>query len=184
MTQKYVYEDNVGRKLKAGGILIYDDDGIWVIKEIYKDTFKICDPGGKYTFEDCDIISTIAREFCEETYFSFPLNYWELKKLIETNKAKVMYVCHDSNYNPSYMSILINIKDLNDELKSIFKDNPSELFNKNREITLKHNNSINPSFYSSIDFIYILNENIRDYKIHYRLNQILQGTNFLTNKND
>ena len=53
--KKYRWFDGKGRQLTAGGILPYDDTGIWVIGEEDKSGITYTDAGGKYQFEDGDI---------------------------------------------------------------------------------------------------------------------------------
>ena len=156
--------------IHAGGILFYDDKGIWVIKEYHKDIYKISDPGGKYTFEDCNIYATIVREFNEETYYSFPFSYFDLINLIEKKKCKFIYVCLDNEKNPTYLCILVNIKDTN----IIF----DETFKTNRQKALENNPHIPNRYYSSFEFLRI---NFKDINLfwsyfNYRLKQVVYKT--------
>lgn len=167
---KFIFRDNQGRFLHAGGLLLYDDSGIWVIKEYYRNGYKLIDPGGKYCFQDCDIINTIWREFCEETYFildNVPLS--KLKDLITDKKAKMIYVCPDNTDNPTYACLLVNTKDLNLTL-----DGLSEKFIEKRNRALINNPLVPQNYFTSFELCYIPYADLRKYtsQFHYRLKQI------------
>lgn len=101
-TKKHRWHDGEGRELTAGGILPYDDTGIWVIGEKNRDEVVYTDIGGKYQYQDCDIYKTIAREFGEELYHSSDLTREQVMKIKETSYPvyinghhnKPVYVCY------------------------------------------------------------------------------------------
>jgi hypothetical protein len=157
------------RLIHAGGIILYDDNGFWVIKEFHKDTFKYSDPGGKYNYCDCNIIATIVREFNEETYYAFPISYSDIYNLIPKNKIKFIYTCYNKLSNPTYLCIAVHLNDLN--IKWDIKQ-----FLKNRELALISNPDVPVKYYSSFDIQYIPFNKIFDFydKFCYRLKQIVK----------
>jgi hypothetical protein len=165
---KFIFHDDQGRRIHAGGLLLYDDLGFWVIKEFCKETYKLIDPGGKYVFQDCHIINTICREFCEETYFVIDISPTKVKELLDEKKAEMIYICFDTSNNPTYACILINTNHLN------LKEDLVEKFVENRKRTLLNNPFVPPNYYSSFEFCYILFSEIKQWipHFHYRLKQI------------
>lgn len=176
--QKFVYQMDE-KRIYAGGLLIYDSSGIWVLKEYYKGGYKLSDPGGKYAYQDCNIYVTIAREFCEETYFAFPVTFGELKTLVDTNKATSVFVCNDPDSNPTYLCLLVNKTDL-PSLSNIQLDT-SEFIN-HRTQALKENPRVPEQYYSSFDFFHLPYEEIHSQStnLHFRLRQICQKSSLLS----
>jgi hypothetical protein len=172
---KFVYHDDNGRILHAGGLLLYDSSGLWLIKEYYKDNYKFIDPGGKYTYQDCDIINTICREFCEETYFILPVNPLHLKKLLETKNTELVYVCPDLNNNPTYACLLVNVDTLNmpDSFTKV-----EEKFLENRRKAMRHNPDVPTQYYASFELCYIPYSEINQkfHLFHFRLRQIIANS--------
>ena len=172
---KFVYQDEQGRKLHAGGLLFYDDEGIWVIKEFYKDSYRFSDPGGKYKYEDCNIFATIAREFSEETYFSEPFTYTDLLKVIENKKCELVFVCPDKSRNPTYLCILINLEDVKP-----FKLNTEsvERFVLLRNKALSENPRVPERYYSSFELKHLKYEDIPRFSSYFsfRLKHVFQRT--------
>jgi len=155
MKKKNYYTDN-NICICAGGLLFYDDQGIWVIKEQTPFGVVFNDPGGKYQFEDTNINICIVREFHEETYFSYTnlihnnlLEDLILKKLVDeiniSTKNEWWYKC-----------ILIHTKHIFPDSKYLF-DNKK--FFINRLNTIEHNKLYN--FYNSIEFVYLKNNEIK-----------------------
>lgn len=168
---KFVYHDEKGRYIHAGGLLMYDETGIWVIKEYYKNSYKLIDPGGKYSFQDCDIINTIWREFCEETYFVIDnLAVSKLKELLNEGKAEMLYVCKDNFNNPTYCCLLINVKHLDLNLDGI-----RDKFIINRNKAIKNNPFVPQNYYTSVDICHINYKDITQFvsQFHFRLKQIM-----------
>ena len=130
--QKCRWNDNYGNKLSAGGILFYDDKGIWTVGEKNsKDEIVYSDPGGKYNYEDCDILKTIVRELSEETYNTIEITRLQLKKVIEENNISPIYVY--ANGKATYICYVIPIS----LMKNIFFD--YEKFRIERDVTITHN---------------------------------------------
>jgi hypothetical protein len=69
--------------IRGGGLLLYDNDGCWLLYECRHNKFQWIDPGGQYCYDDGDILVTIAREFNEETYFTFRFPVDLLKDVVE-----------------------------------------------------------------------------------------------------
>lgn len=159
--------------IHAGGLLFFDDVGIWVIKEYYRNSYKFIDPGGKYSFQDCDILHTILREFNEETYFILDhFAVHDLKKMLSEDKAEMIYVCPDSNNNPTYACLIANINDLNIDFDL------REKFFKNRNETLSNNPLVPSEYYTSFDLCRLSYSELKAnlVQFHYRLKQILIGS--------
>ena len=167
--QKFVYHYENNSKLMAGGIIFYDDNGIWLIKEHCKDKFYFSDLGGKYTVEDCNIFATIYREFMEVTYYSFPLTYMDIVNFVTLDKCRKIFVCNDREKSPTYLCILFDTKDISFKLDR-------ELFLTNREKTLRENSKVPINFYSSFDLVYLTNDDVKkEFRFfNYRLKQIIR----------
>lgn len=172
---KFTYQDEQGRKLHAGGILFYDDEGVWVIKEFFKDSYRLSDPGGKYKFEDCNIFSTICREFCEETYFSCLFTYKDLIHLIDEKKCEFVFVCPDKTRTPTYLCILINLNNLP---SFILNEETIVRFIQLRNKTLTENSLVPERYYSSFELKHLKYDEISKYSsfFSFRLKQVFQRT--------
>lgn len=147
--KKFRYHDGHGRQLTAGGLLPYDDTGVWIVceKKKGKDT-EWTDPGGKYKFEDCDIHTTISREFCEEVYHSTSLTRQDVIKISETHTPT--YVNGHRNY-PVYICYTVHTN----ELKKYNVEMNPELFLQCREKALQSNPDVPPEFYSSVELRHV-----------------------------
>jgi len=165
---KFVFHTNNGYVLHAGGLVLYDMAGIWLIKEFYKGGYKIIDPGGKYCFQDCTILNTICREFNEETYFAMPLDGAILQTVVDNNHGNFVYVCPDANGHPTYAALLL------DSQAIVVPEDVQKKFHANRQEALKHNPHVPPQYYSSFDLIYINFSDIGKLfpEFHFRLKQI------------
>nr|QBK86520.1 MAG: hypothetical protein LCMAC102_03150 [Marseillevirus LCMAC102] len=147
--KKFKWDDSNGRHLTAGGLLPYDENGIWVIGEHQKNgTLEWTDPGGKYKFEDCDIYTTISREFCEELYHSAELTRSQVIKFASHNSP--IYVNGSCN-RPVYICYVIPLTELQEEGIHM---NPV-LFAQYRCNALRSNPDVPRDFYSSIELRHI-----------------------------
>lgn len=147
--KKFRYHDGHGRQLTAGGLLPYDDTGVWIVCEKKKGKdVEWTDPGGKYKFEDCDIHTTISREFCEEMYHSSSLTRSDILKISETHVPT--YVNGHRNY-PVYICYTVHT----DELKNYGVEMNPELFLQYREKALRSNPDVPVEFYSSIELRHV-----------------------------
>lgn len=92
--------NNEKEHIPAGGLLIYDDDGIWLLKEKKTSKGRWNDYGGRNRGEDCDLATTIAREVCEEFYQSIEVTRSHVIQIANSippttlsYNGKVCYVC-------------------------------------------------------------------------------------------
>lgn len=152
---------NGDKRIYAGGIIFFDNHGIWVLKEMIRNSELYIDPGGKYHYEDCDIFGTIVREFCEETYYSYPLSKQDLEATV-LNENIIETKCNTSG--SYYLCVLVFREDQFD----------TEIFHYNRNRALTENPFVPKSFYSSLDFVKIKFEDIKSSfsKFHNRLKSI------------
>lgn len=180
--KKYRYHDDNGKQLTAGGILPYDDNGIWVIAEKKKNgEIEWTDPGGKYKVEDCDIYTTIAREFCEEVYHSDSLSRKDILSLSEKNTPT--YVNGHMNL-PVYVCYIVHT----DELKKYGVNLDPVKFLQCRNEALKHNPGVPDECFSSIELRYISFRDVEKsmhsvngpYNLSYRLRRILRYSRLVT----
>lgn len=150
---KYKWSDGEGRLLSAGGLLPYDDNGIWVIEERRNGgPLEWNDMGGKYEPEDGDIFATIAREFCEELYNSTGgcLTRNVLKRWVKGRMCKVAYV-NGYKKQPVYVAYCVNVS----VLKTIdVKMNP-EKFQRRRTKVIKQNPLVPEAYYGAMTLRYI-----------------------------
>lgn len=168
------YDPEKDAKISAGGLLIYDDNGIWLIKEKKKNKITYTDPGGRYRFEDCHIHNCIIREFNEETYFSFCLNM-NVCDIFED----CVYVY--SHGKPVYICYALHIDDISPFLK---RELDSKLFQENRDSVFLFNRDTPENFYTSLKYEHIDYDKIRSNfnKVSYRLKEILKSFNFINSK--
>jgi len=167
--KKFRWHDGHGRQFTAGGLLPYDDEGIWVIGEKKtKDTeIEWTDPGGKYKFEDCDIYTTILREFSEELYNSSNISRECIIHIKNTHTPT--YVNGHQN-KPVYICYIVHVRELEKYGVTL---NP-RMFNKYREKALSENPDVPSEFYSSVKLKHILFDDIEVVNLSYRLRRILK----------
>jgi hypothetical protein len=164
---KYKYHSADG-KIAAGGILFYDkiegEKGIWVIEELddINGSIIYTDFGGKYDYNDGDIIATIAREFREETYNTEEISFKNLKTVSEKNYVYI------SGYDrkPTYLCIVIDINMFNIKFDS-------EKIKKERIKISLCNPKIPEFWYKTRDVKFIKLKDINDKKI--KLSQRLEA---------
>lgn len=172
-SKKFRWVDDYGRHLTAGGILPYDDDGVWVIGEQDKHGITYTDVGGKYQFEDGDIFKTIARELGEETYHLCDLSRTEIVGLYKKNSHKTVYVNGHQN-KPVYMCVVVPRSELNGCL-----DNDKFVEERARVVT--RNPDVPPEYYNSVCIRHLTWDDINsgEFKLSYRLKRILRYGPFL-----
>ena len=161
------HDPSTGYQLAAGGILFYDSNGIWIIGEISPSSqIKYSDIGGKYTFEDGNIYSTISRELCEETYHTCELSTTEIEYLAE--KEDKVYINGHLGL-PSYMCLLVNME----KYKKI-KFNPQMFLNSRNQI-IQQNPTVPKFYYSSCMLKYLkYSEITRNTPLSFRLSVIIK----------
>jgi len=163
--KKFKWHDGRGRELTAGGLLPYDDKGIWVIgeKKSKNSSIEYTDAGGKYRFEDGDIYFTISREVSEELYHSLSLTREAMLKIRDNHSPT--YVNGPCNI-PVYICYVVHVKDLR---KYGVVLNPV-LFDKNRKKVLKGNPDVPTEFYSSVELRYLRFKEFEDNDIKPKIN--------------
>jgi hypothetical protein len=174
--KKFRYHDDNNRQLTAGGIIFIDDNGIWCIKEKEKGNIVCTDIGGKYTFEDCDIYTTISRELREETYNCCEISH---KDILELSKICEKVYINGHTGRPVYLCLIVPIDKVNIDFKNV-------PFQINRQQTLLRNPTVPEEYYSSLDLVYVpfdkitfhkttLHQDIKkDVQLSYRLRRILK----------
>ncbi|HSA76270.1 MAG TPA: hypothetical protein VLE02_01875 [Nitrosarchaeum sp.] len=159
--------------VSGGGLIIYDNIGIYCIKERKKDYDVYNDVGGKYQFEDGDIFATIAREFAEETYYTCEITRKCVVELLEKEGVKQIYLNNPESH-PVYLCVIVpNIllaKDLRIDANK---------FKEARTKVLENNPTVPTSYYNSLEICHVpftyLKSHITDHtKINFRLSSILK----------
>jgi hypothetical protein len=170
--KKYRWHDlKTGFCFTAGGILFYDEVGIWTIIETDKNGAVYNDIGGKYTFEDGNIWTTIRRELCEETYGLCDLLVSEVKELGE--KYPPVYINgHDGS--PTYACIVAPLSAAPPGRINM----DSELFRERRRATLDENPETPPPFYSPVLLTRLTFDELNNVRLGFRLKRILAVCSF------
>jgi len=158
--------------LTAGGLLPFDDRGIWVIGEYNKTNPKILeytDFGGRYNFEDGDIFATIAREFNEETYHSSEITR---KQVLKLSKLFENVYIDGYHHKPVYICMIVPTTALRLLDISLDKDK----FAERRAIVLNQNPDVPRKYYRPQELLYITYKDIQDdkYRLSNRLKCILE----------
>ena len=176
--KKYKYTSPDGKKLAAGGVLLFEQTtqgkGIWVIEE--EDSVKgivHTDIGGRYNYDDGDIIATISREFREETYNVHEISFKDLKELPTSH-----YVYVDGyDKTPSYLCIVAHVNQFN------ISFNPQKIRESRKKILLA-NPDVSGEWYKTIDVKFLLLKDIIGdrYKLSRRLYVVLQNIANLNNQ--
>lgn len=129
----YRWKDSHGNNLTAGGILPFDNNGVWVIREKRCKEIVLSDIGGRYRAEDGDIYVTIAREFGEETYYSSFLTRDNIISIAQMYKPryvtgyrkKPVYICYPVNVEVlSEMNIELSSKKFDEMRCKVISQNP------------------------------------------------------------
>lgn len=142
--KKFRWHDGEGRELTAGGILPYDNEGIWVIGEKKKNgDLEWTDAGGKYKFEDCNIYTTCAREFGEELYYSTSIPIELMSDIVSTHKP--VYV-NGHNNKPVYICYVVHV----DVLSSFGITLDPVKFLECRERAVSDNPHVPEDYYNSV----------------------------------
>lgn len=145
--KKYRWHDGNGRQLTAGGLLPYDEKGIWLVGEQDSSgprAVEWTDMGGRYEYEDGDIYKTIAREVGEELYHSAELLRRDI--VYFSRKYSPVYVNGHQGL-PVYICYPVPINELT---KKDFVLDPL-LFQKNRRNVLDSNPTVPPNYYPTVE---------------------------------
>jgi hypothetical protein len=146
---KYRWADGCGNKITAGGVLVYDDQGVWVALERRWGRTELTDIGGKCECTDCDIFFTIAREFCEETYHMAAITRQDVMNFAAVPGA-LAYVTNNRG-RPVYASLSVHV----DDLRRCGVEMSPETFNQNRELALQSNPTVPAEVYSTVALRYL-----------------------------
>lgn len=169
-TKKYRWtEPTTGNQLTAGGILFFDDKGIWVVGERNKLGVVYTDIGGKYNFEDGTIFATIARELGEETYHSCSVSTQQIEKVAEV--FPFVYVNGHQNL-PVYACLVVPVTFIN----GVVLD--PKIFEERRQKIFSQNPFVQKEKYASLCLKYLTFEEIRkeNPNLSFRLKRILRSS--------
>lgn len=167
---KYFSPD--GKILSAGGIFFFEETtqgkGIWVVEEPENGMAVYTDFGGKYDYNDGDILATISREFREETYNTAEVSYALLRTV---HPSHYVYITGYDN-KPVYMCIVAHINQFNVQFSS-------QKIRDAKEKILICNPSIPENWYRTADVKFILLRDIISGKqrVSRRLSAILECLN-------
>lgn len=174
MRRKWTDPDT-GHSLSAGGILFYDEVGIWVVGEKEHGELKYSDIGGKYEYEDGNIWTTIRRELYEETYGCCDVLSGDIVDL--SKKYPPVYV-NGHKRTPVYACLVVPITE------TLLFTNfllDSDAFAIRRKQTLKENSEVPTDYYPFV-LKKILYRDLKNQRLSYRLQRILRFSNVLNNK--
>ncbi len=97
--------------ISGAGMIPYDENGIWLLTEVRNNKKILSDAGGRYRFEDIDILGCIAREWNEETYFSSEIRKKDVIELISRKESKYSKVKGD-NGRITYVIYFFYVKNM------------------------------------------------------------------------
>lgn len=177
ITLKYKWVDShTGHTLSAGGILFYDESGIWVIGEKEHGEIIYSDIGGKYEYEDGNIWNTIRREMYEETYGCCEVFSHEIVSI--SKKYPPIYV-NGHKKTPVYACLVVPIAETL-SFRTFSLD--SDLFAARRLQTLRENPEVPPDYYPCM-LIKLSYKDLRNHpKLSYRLQRILRFSETLNTR--
>lgn len=173
--KKFQWRDpTTGHFFSAGGILIYDSDGIWVIGEkdstsAGKGSISYTDMGGKYAYEDGNIFATIARECREETYGLCEI----FASTVESLVSKIGSVLVNGHSNkPVYMCLVVSLEELSNN--NVFFNLDPKKFEEKRGKVMQENLDVPESYYSPCLLTKIPFSEISKHRLSYRLKRIVK----------
>jgi hypothetical protein len=165
--------------LTGGGIIPYDNKGMWLLSEKRKDKKMLSDAGGKYRFEDVDIFGCMAREWNEETYFTSEIRRRDVLTLLEKHRTKLSYSrCNTGKI--VYVTYFFHVEDLK-ELNIILPT--KEQFIESRNFAISKNK--NSTAYSSLSLDYYELKELKENRLacNPRLNRVFKNLHKVTNVN-
>jgi hypothetical protein len=171
--RKFKWHDpDTGYTLTAGGILFYDDQGMWLIGEKDKSGVVYTDIGGRYAYEDGNIWAAIARELREETYGLCEMFVSDVISLAK--KYPPVYVNGHGN-QPVYVCLTVPLTAVEGLPKEHFLLDP-QLFDTQRRKTLSENPDVPVDYYSPCVLTKLTYDELKDksYRLSYRLKRILR----------
>lgn len=178
-SNKQCWLDSNGRKFSAGGILIGDAEGLYLVGEVEKGVVSYGDIGGRYMFEDCNIWATIRRELYEETYGIVDVLVKDIKGMVGNNLITID--SHGStlksfNYTIppapgcgySYMCMVVH----SDRVPAIYEALNEKTFTHNREITISES-SVPEHLYTPIHIRKIRYADLKSVNLSHRMRALL-----------
>jgi len=168
---KWWWKDDKGKFIAAAGILIFDDEGMWLVAEKSRKNdggVEYTDFGGKYDWNDGDIYATIPREFREECYNTDELSYSLIKRLVTSPSTEKKFVYRMNK--GKYLCLIVH-RSLLPPLKL------SDLEVKiARDRVIASNPFCHDSMYRTVGIKFIPFKEIENYKtqLSYRLSTILK----------
>lgn len=185
--KKHSYNDGHGRNLTAGGILFYDDNGLYLISEDKRaqgrNVLEFTDFGGRYSRDDGDIYQTIVRELAEESYLSICITRQTLlmmlyvdDKFTEFNPNASSAYVHGHNREPVYVCYLVHASHAAEFGVSL----NSDVFQDGREYTLAHNPDAG-DYYKISGLHHISYEKLPEVRLSHRLKRIIRYSSILKN---
>lgn len=156
--RKPAWHDSDGNRLTAGGILVYDEKGVWAIMEDREDYLcEWSDIGGRYRPEDGDIWFTIAREFCEETYHMAAMTRNSVLHLTTQEGVATCFLLDRRLEKPVYLSLVVPA----DRLAEVGVVMSPDAFLSGRERVLGSNPEAPPGSYPALELRHITYEALR-----------------------
>jgi hypothetical protein len=177
--RKFRWQDPAtGHALTAGGILFYDDLGVWVIGEKDKNGIVYTDIGGRYTYEDGNIWTTIRRELYEETYGTCEMFTSDIVTF--SQRYGNIYVNGHNNV-PTYVCLVVPVADL--RFDAHFRLDP-RTFEDRRITTLRENPDVPVNYYCPCLLAKLSYEDLSDpvFRLSHRLKRILKFSAVLAQK--
>lgn len=168
--------------ISAGGILFYDNEGIWMISESCSKGINFTDFGGRYSKDDCDIYQTISRELFEESYTTIDIPRKDLLTILfknpspllndksETNVGVHKVYVHGHDNQPAYKCFIVHTN----LMKGYNIDISTETFEEGRNYTITKNPNTPSRHYKVCGLYHIPFERIKDIELSYRMNKIIK----------
>lgn len=166
----------------AGGILFYNQDGFYAVKDVNRQMcIEYNDFGGKFVYEDMNIYGTIARELCEKSY--------QLCQLVPefVRRLSLIFPPFDLNDEPErYYSLCV---DLNDKLLEEEKQSSSscivkfdsDKFSQAKKTIIEECGNFKGRLFRELEFIKF--DEAYNYPLGFRLEIILSELNKRLKKN-
>lgn len=145
----------------GGGVVLYNDNGLWVVSETCGNKVEYTDIGGKYNYNDGNIYACISRELAEETFHTI-----EVPSSVLKNVPKIEKILTEKF--KSYLCLFIHTDAL--DIKIDRKE-----FHRARNETV-NNNFDCKHLYKQIDLIFIPYKDLEENRerFSYRLKKLLK----------
>ncbi len=174
MARRFAWYDALAKnKYTAGGILFYDDHGVYLISERNSKNYNVLeytDVGGRYEPQDGCIWATIRRELYEETYGTIDCTVAYIKNLASDTRVKRAYVTnHDGIV--CYVCLCVPLYLAPEIMRT---ENLMETFKNNKATFHAENPTVTGKFYETVTFEKIAHNKITMFNISYRMTSILK----------